>query len=428
MKRKAAPEALLARLVEDPRDRAARLVYADALQAAGDPRGELIALHAANQRKRADALIASHADRLLGKLAAHAELWRAACKLDKKFDGPCGAELEWELGFVRRACLYHDDSWLDAVMRYSPEVGAAVGGVEVMWQLARGDALELLLAHPSGALLDELVVPYHVVGGRLDFAPVIAALARHGAPALRTLRLGEFDYRGPHRRVKMKKVRGLPRPAPYRHEISWVAFGDLRPLWKAAPRLERLTLQGYFGDGTYPGKATLGPIDAPRLQHLELISSGISAENVGAVATATWPELRHLDLWLGHSQYGYSGSARDLAPILDGKRFPKLEHLGLLNAECTDELCEMLVRARVLPRLREISLALGTMTDRGARALAANKTKLAHLDLLDVEHNYLGDGRELLRRGKDRPAICKKVASDFQREPADGRRFVSVGE
>src|SRR4051812_44830841 len=69
-------------ILADRDDPGAWLVYADALQAEGDPRGELIVLQEARARqpkdrvlaRAEDALLATHYDRLVGKPAiAHQE-------------------------------------------------------------------------------------------------------------------------------------------------------------------------------------------------------------------------------------------------------------------------------------------------------------------------------------------------------------------
>lgn len=62
--------ALLAAVYASPADDAPRLVYADALQEKGDPRGELIALQCAGaEEKKAKALVKAHGKQWLGALA-----------------------------------------------------------------------------------------------------------------------------------------------------------------------------------------------------------------------------------------------------------------------------------------------------------------------------------------------------------------------
>src|SRR5258706_7507622 len=58
---------LLRQILANPDDLALRAVYADELQAAGDPRGEFIALELANDP--------AHAGRRIALLAKHARQW-----------------------------------------------------------------------------------------------------------------------------------------------------------------------------------------------------------------------------------------------------------------------------------------------------------------------------------------------------------------
>ncbi|MFV2176859.1 hypothetical protein ACFHW2_38505 [Actinomadura sp. LOL_016] len=104
---------------------------------------------------------------------------------------------------------------------------------------------------------------------------------------------------------------------------------------------------------------------------LRFESGGLPAEIVRAVAASDLPNLEHLDLWLGDSDYGGDASVDDLVSVLAGDRLPSLRHLGLENAEWQDEIAEVVADAPVVARLESLSLAMGTRTDRGAEALVA---------------------------------------------------------
>jgi uncharacterized protein (TIGR02996 family) len=389
---------LEARLIENPDDVEAYLVYADFLQARGDPRGELIMLQHTGKKKKAADLIARHAEHFLGPLQPYTKA------LDRQ-DKPV---FHWHLGFIRAARLSYDCWSAEDVLGEMPNVSE--GGLR--------EAVGLLLSHPSGVLLQDLLVPMNMLDDGCYFEPVCDAIAEHRAPALRRLRMGEYLYAGPRN----------PKGTDYNYEISWTSFGDISGLWKAVPRLEHLVLCGCMGSyGRPPTK--LGRITAPRLQHLEIMSGGIDSANTRAIAAASWPELRHLDLWFGSSDYGFSGGLADIKPILNGTRLPKLEHLGLMNAEFTDELCAALPRSKILGQLKELSLALGTMSDHGAEQLAQRSDALEHLELLDLEHNFLSATGKRAVKG-----LCKKVLHGEQSEPYEdiyeemGGRYVSVSE
>jgi predicted DNA-binding WGR domain protein len=104
-------------------------------------------------------------------------------------------------------------------------------------------------------------------------------------------------------------------------EISWIHQCDCQPLLAVLPKLEHLTVRG--GDGLRFSK-----LAHPSLRSLTVQTGGLSSACVRDIAAADLPELRTLVLWLGDENYGGDSTVEDLAPILEGKRFPKLEHLG----------------------------------------------------------------------------------------------------
>ena len=122
--------ALEAQIAEDPSDASRYLVYADWLQTRNDARGLLIMLHHAMHEAPGDraralaaaAFVDEHAASLLGPLAPYV---------------PIAVELEWYLGFIKRA----------TIARASTELVL--------------EAVTALLASPSARFLQELVVEPH---------------------------------------------------------------------------------------------------------------------------------------------------------------------------------------------------------------------------------------------------------------------------
>lgn len=365
------------------------MVYADHLQAQGDPRGELISLQRTGKHDEAAAMIERHAEHFYGPLAPYR----------RPMDGSDDDVFSWRRGFIHQARIGYDTN---VVSDDSLSIDAA---------------LTALLTHPSGALLEALTVPINMLDDGCYFEPVVKAIADAGAPALRRLRLGEFRYAGP---------RG-PTNSDYDYEISWTHFPDMKGLWPRLPRLESLTLQGCLGD--YAGPGQLGPIHLPRLKHLQVISGGVREDNVRALTEAQWPALEHFELWPGDINYGFSGGVDDVLPLLEGRRVPLLRHLGLVNASYTDELIEPLAKSPLLPRLTQLNLALGTLSDEGAKLLVKHRDKFAHLQQLDLEENFLTEvGVRLVAD------LCGSVLTSEQKEPRDWAaegedgRYVSVGE
>ncbi|MBW8484870.1 STM4015 family protein [Actinomadura parmotrematis] len=166
-------------------------------------------------------------------------------------------------------------------------------------------------------------------------------------------------------------------------EVSWIVQGDVTPLLEAFPRLEVLAVRG--ADVQWP------PVESGVLRELRFESGGLPVEVVRGVAASDLPALESLALMLGDSGYGGDTELDDLAPFLDGARFPALRHLGVENCEFTDRVAAALAAAPVVARLESLSLALGTLSDAGAEALLSGQP-LTHLRRLDLHHHFLSEG------------------------------------
>jgi uncharacterized protein (TIGR02996 family) len=378
---------LEAKLIDNPGDAEARLVYADFLQSNGDPRGELIVMQ--HRGNNADAYVEQHKDALLGPLA----------RFQKTFDHESKSAFEWHLGFIQNALVGYESNSAGDLDEDADECTADL-------------VIAALLAHPSGMVLEKLTVTMNMLDDGMYFDPVLKAIAQHGAPALRTLRLGEFQQAGPG---------GVDNG--YDYENSWAGFGDGTAIWAKLPRLENLRIQLNLGGYSTQGITdAIGTFDLPKLKRLEVISGGVNKSCVQSFASGNVPALEYMDLWTGSHNYGGDSTLDDLAPLLAGDNVPALTHLGIMNCEFADEVVVALARSKILPRLRSVSLAHGMMTDGGAEALAANKAAFAHLDTLDLTGNYLRPAGVALVRG-----ICKNVMTE-QRDWDDEYRYVALAE
>ncbi|WP_405150883.1 STM4015 family protein [Sphaerisporangium sp. NBC_01403] len=200
-------------------------------------------------------------------------------------------------------------------------------------------------------------------------------------------------------------------------EISWIKQGDITPLLRAFPRLERLEVRG--GDGL-----ELSPVRHEALKVLRFESGGLPASVVRAVGDSDLPALEYLEIWLGTSDYGGDATVADMASILSGERLPSLGHLGLQDSEIQDQVAEAVASAPVVARLSSLSLAMGVFTDAGAEALLSGQP-LTHLRRLDLHHHYLGDDM-IGRVVKALPGV--EVDLSEQEKPDDDWRYIAVAE
>jgi hypothetical protein len=163
-------------------------------------------------------------------------------------------------------------------------------------------------------------------------------------------------------------------------EISWIEHGDVTPLLRAYPGLERLDVRGSQG-------LHMTPVSSAALQVLRFESGGLPDTVVRAVGASDLPNLRALELWLGTQAYFGDATVADLAGILGGERLPALSRLGLMNSEIQDEVCAAVATAAVVTRLSELALSMGVLTDDGGEALLSGQP-LTHLAELDLSHHY----------------------------------------
>ena len=200
-------------------------------------------------------------------------------------------------------------------------------------------------------------------------------------------------------------------------EISWIRQGDLNPLLEALPRLEALWVRGSEG-------LELKPLRHEGLRQLAFESGGLPADIVRAVGASDFPNLTHLELWLGVSNYGGDARAEDLAPILAGRALPALTSLGLRNAEIADEVAAAVAAAPVVARLTALDLSLGVMSDAGGEALLTGQP-LTHLTSLNLSHHFMSE--EVAQRLVEELPGVRVDVSDRKQEEEWGR-YTSVSE
>ncbi len=250
-----------------------------------------------------------------------------------------------------------------------------------------------------GQIVALVIGDWHQIDNETGAADVIAALAaaRDRLPALRALFIGDITSD--------------------EFEISWIRQADVTPILTAYPALENLRIRG--GEGL-----ALGPVRHDGLRALVIESGGLPASVVRSVCAAEFPNLEHLELWLGSEDYGGDATPQDLAPILSGAVFPRLKYLGLRDCEWADALAAALADAPVLRRIETLDLSLGTLGDEGAVALLSGGN-LSGLKRLDIHHHYVSD--EVLDGLK---GTGVELNAEDPQDPSenDGYRYIAVSE
>lgn len=200
------------------------------------------------------------------------------------------------------------------------------------------------------------------------------------------------------------------------NEISWITQTDVSPLFSAYPGLRHFVVRG--GNGLSLG----GKMRLEALQSLTIQTGGLPAAVVHEVLSLDLPNLESLELWLGTDDYGWDGSIEDVRPLLSGKFFPTLKHLGLRDSILTNQIAEALVTAPIVGQLESLDLSLGTLTDEGAAHLVSCGA-LARLKSLDLHHHYCTDeGMRSLKQAFPQADLTEQQELD-QYGP-----YVAVGE
>jgi hypothetical protein len=332
------------------------LVWADAMQQIGDPRGELLALG------HRESFVRDHAEALLGRaLGRH----------------------------VRK------------------------GEVRVTrWRRCHVDELELRISHvdegpslvqaaftaPCAARLRSLVVAgvpidtHSEVPPQLDLARTIEWLCRRDLvplpPALCALALVDDRARSVDHLISRD----------FQPDRNLVAFGPLVALYQALAHLEELAI--VVAD---PDQLQLGPIRLPDLRSFAL--RGLRwPRTIGSVlATAYWPKLRSLELRLCDTlvdedpddAHAYASvwvrertrpapagtlveTLDDLESVFAGIRRLPLERLALTSFQDADAVVDALLAAELPPTLREIDLSDSALDASHVELLAGLPVPITH--------------------------------------------------
>lgn len=338
------------------------VVWADAMQQLGDPRGELIAF--ANRPDLLAKHVKRYADRLLGPT----------------------------LGRLARK-----------------------GTLRTTWRRAQPDIVELRLDDKSNGpeLLAQLI--QSEVATRMRGLAIAAVPPRDGLLDL-SQTLGWFrEMEIPRSWTSLALVDDRARAVDhmitrdFQPEPNLVDFGPLGTLWPAVPHLEELTL--VVAD---PAQVRLAPLRLPELRSFTLHCL-YWTEGTGAfLANAAWPKLANVELRLVedftlnepsdkrayrpvydqetpdttdafecYARDGYTNRAGDLEPLFESFEALPLERLAVTSFNDGDLVLGLLERHR-FPSLVELDLSDSAISAAELERLA-NNPLLLQLDRLVLE-------------------------------------------
>lgn len=368
-----------AAIYANPEDLDAWAVYGDWLQTQGDVRGEIVAMQIALARgtsqddlqKKIDGMIQENIAGWFGKDIA--ETLKA--EVDD-YEQPV-LELEWRFGFLKSVTARTHYDWEGM-------------NVERM--------LNAVMKSSASRFIETINIGLTDAEGETSFDREVVAISKTGKrPSVRKVHVGAFEF-------------------PDETEISWTDVGSVDKLYPVFPNLEWLKVQG--------GGMGLGKLAHDKLETLILHTGGLPADAGASVAKANLPSLKELEIWFGADEYGGEVTPEIIAPLFTGKATPKLEKLGLMNAEFTNALPALLAGTPLLKQLQQLDLSMGTMTAEGADALLEHAEHFMHLERLSVDDNILTDEPLARLRAK----FGDKLVSNEQKDYEEDWLYVSVGE
>lgn len=260
------------------------------------------------------------------------------------------------------------------------------------------DLLEALVRDPQAGNIKELIIGQfdsEVSESSFEVVDKLVSL-KHDLKSLKALFIGEMTYE--------------------ECEISWINQTDITPVLKAYPELEHLQIRG--GEGL-----SFSDLQHDNLTTLIIETGGMPPNVVEQVNAARLPKLQKLELWLGSANYGFASKVEDFTPILSGKQFPQLTHLGLMDSEIQDDIAIAAAQAPVVKQLKVLDLSKGVLTDKGGEALRDSAT-IRNLQHLNLRHHFMSE--DMMAQLK---ALNMSINLDDKQEEDDEEyRFVEVAE
>ena len=362
---------LEAAIMDAPDQLSGYLVYADWLQAQGDPRGELIMLDYRLEQKK-------HNARLIRDLGAFRRKHGARLLPDnlrdtlrrQQPDTPRSnrCDIERQNGFVHSAFLGRG------------------------WYSSEHTVRELLLAllfHPSAALLQDLTIRELGQQSRnerqiFDYRPIVAALTQSAPPSLRRLHLADTDS--------------------LEVDLANCLLGEVGELLSRLPRLQEAHLRG--------GDLTLDGIQSQSLQKLTLETPEPSPRLLQGLDGAIWPNLRELTIDCADQAL----DTMALPTLLSGRATPKLRALALPHTRSTGRLLRTLVTSPLMDGLRALDLSYGDLGDADVAAITDNPDGFRSLEHLVLDGNMI-----TRQRRADIFELCQHASIQSQRGMASDR-------
>jgi uncharacterized protein (TIGR02996 family) len=390
-----------------------RLVYADQLQQAGDPRGELIAVqcelarHGYAQKPPSwdwigdaladDGVDPAHIRKLRARekalLDQHRASWLAPARA--AYPGAPESYFRFERGFVAHVEVNATQRAGDrpAITTLLGSIATAIPTLESIGfsSMAR-EVVERTFESPALATLRALAMPAFGARGLVTLPRVaLRELVMHGDdgeavamlfawPAFGGLQVLELNTM----RLGANEAAALLAASGSLHELQ-LRGSKLGAVGAKAiansPKTRELRILSVLGNAIGPDGTIALAEQLAALRALDLRKNKIGVAGAKAIG-ASCRELRTLDLT------GNTLGEDGLAALAGGDGLGELRELCLQQTLLDDKALAVLAQSPLLERLRVLSLRSNKLTDAGARALARSK-HARNLRLVNLNNNQI---------------------------------------
>ena len=167
---------------------------------------------------------------------------------------------------------------------------------------------------------------------------------------------------------------------------------NVNGIFETFPNLKALSIRGKLGD--------FYPVKSSHLSILILISAEISGETMKKMLECEFPQLKHLELWLGTNSNDsvHADHLEELLSPTENGKYPLLEYFGIRYSDQAEQFLKPIAQSNLLKRLRILDLSfcskLGNYSGSDILEFAQileQKTREAFplLELVDIHRNYM---------------------------------------
>ncbi len=174
-------------------------------------------------------------------------------------------------------------------------------------------------------------------------------------------------------------------------EMSWIWQWSYKDFFKAFPNIKGFSVQG-------TQDLTIGKLDLPELEILEIQGSGLDEETVREIAESNLPKLKKLNLFIGVEEYGCTVTTDSIKALLNEGNFPELINLGICNMEqefCLDAIKEIF-NSKYASQIKVLDISKSMITDKEGEYILENIEKLSNIKYININYNFFS--KEMLEK------------------------------